>query len=141
MHFNISCIGFLALFPNDFLVQALSLTATNATQFANGTLLAQEILPTPPVSTLAPSSVCQVDLDSIFSLKKITENPTDTVVQFVQTYCEPRAQFLSSKTSNLYNFSRIGAALLLSLCRHQYSPTHCQRSLFSNSWILCRTKS
>jgi hypothetical protein len=90
---------------------------------------------------LAPSSVCQVDLDSIFSLKKITENPTDTVVQFVQTYCEPRAQFLSSKTSNLYNFSRIGAALLLSLCRHQYSPTHCQRSLFSNSWILCRTKS
>ena len=106
MHFNISYIGFLALFPNDLLVQALSLTATNATQFAHGTLIAQEILPNPPVSTLPPSSVCQVEMDSIFSRAKITENPTDTVVQFVQTYCEPRVQFLSSKTSTFLIFQQ-----------------------------------
>lgn len=104
MPFNISYIGLLALFPNDFLVQALSLTASNATRFKNGNLLAQEILPNPQVSTLPPSSMCQVELDSYFSGKNITENPTDTVIQFVQNYCEPHAQFLSSKTLDLFNF-------------------------------------
>lgn len=97
----ISCV---MLLQHDFLVQALSLTATSATQFAQGTLLAQEILPNPPVSTLPPSSVCQSELDSIFNPTKITANPTDTVVQFVQTYCEPHAQFLSSKISNFLIF-------------------------------------
>ena len=71
MPFNISYIGLLALFPNDFLVQALSLTASNAIRFKNGNLLAQEILPNPQVSTLPPSSMCQVELDSYFSGKNI----------------------------------------------------------------------